>query len=327
MIIIQGMQNTISAVKRTYKSLASTPIRYFSNTELLTRSRKIKSPFEFKKIATNSIELNTLCAGDPSKPLLVLLHGFPEYWRAWEKQIDDFVNAGYYVMVPDQRGCGLSSKPSGPENYRPSIVAEDLKGLIKSTGKEKASVGAHGVGSYAAYKLAESPDNLLENLICVNFPSPHVFLDRVKQYKTQKQKISAVEMLTMPILPTWGLMKFSSKFLEKVYKEAITNQKLDKEDLEELEAPLKDKESVKGMLDWLKAAKLPENYQKLDVKIKVPFLLLWGKKDQYFDWEMAEQSLKCFEDSELVAFDEAGHFLLHEEPQQVSQEMINFLNK
>ena len=79
---------------------------------------KIKTEFNLEMIPTNGIELHTLTAGDQSNPLIILLHGFPEYMKGWERQVDDLVDAGYFVVVPDQRGYGKSDKPGGIKNYK-----------------------------------------------------------------------------------------------------------------------------------------------------------------------------------------------------------------
>ena len=69
-------------------------------------------------IKTNGIRLHTVMAGPQSGPPVVLLHGFPENWRCWNKQIPALVEAGCRVIVPDQRGYNLSDKPKGIRAYR-----------------------------------------------------------------------------------------------------------------------------------------------------------------------------------------------------------------
>src|SRR5512143_2720864 len=105
-----------------------------SNTEALTWQalRQLDVAAEARMIAVNGLELHTIVAGPLDGPLVVLLHGFPECWYTWRKQIKPLVEAGYRVVVPDQRGYNLSDKPGGVHNYRLEALAADVVELFQS---------------------------------------------------------------------------------------------------------------------------------------------------------------------------------------------------
>src|SRR4051812_42305913 len=102
-----------------------------------------------------SIRLHVVEAGSREGRLIVLLHGFPEFWAGWKKQIAPLAAAGFRVLVPDQRGYNLSEKPKGIENYRIDLLASDLVGLIRWAGHEKAIVVGHDWGAAVAWHAAE----------------------------------------------------------------------------------------------------------------------------------------------------------------------------
>ena len=83
-------------------------------------------------------------AGDG--PLLVLLHGFPEFWFGWRLQIQPLAAAGFRVVAPDTRGYNLSSKPEGFEAYGVDLLAADIRGLIGELGAESAHAGRSRLG-------------------------------------------------------------------------------------------------------------------------------------------------------------------------------------
>src|SRR6478609_3212699 len=87
-------------------------------------------------------------------PLIVLLHGFPEFWYSWRNQIPAIAAAGYRVVAPDMRGYNLSSRPQSARDYETGKLAGDIAGLIRSLGEEKAFVVGHDWGAVIAYTVA-----------------------------------------------------------------------------------------------------------------------------------------------------------------------------
>ncbi len=109
---------------------------------------------EHSTIETNGIKLHVVQAGPQSGVPVVLLHGFPEFWYGWRKQIPALVEAGCRVIVPDQRGYNLSDKPKGVKNYDVFTLVEDIIGLIDALGYEKVNLVGHDWGAVVAWTLA-----------------------------------------------------------------------------------------------------------------------------------------------------------------------------
>src|SRR6188472_327999 len=93
------------------------------------------------------VRLHVVEAGPESGPPVFLLHGFPEFWWGWRKQIPALAGAGLRLVVPDLRGFNRSDKPRGVANYRLGRLIDDLLALFDATGLEKARVAAHDWGA------------------------------------------------------------------------------------------------------------------------------------------------------------------------------------
>ena len=105
-------------------------------------------------IETNGIKLHVVMAGPEDGQPVILLHGFPEFWYGWRKQIPALAEAGYRVIVPDQRGYNLSDKPKGARSYRVDILVKDILGLIDALGYDKVHLIGHDWGAIVAWALA-----------------------------------------------------------------------------------------------------------------------------------------------------------------------------
>lgn len=137
----------------------------------------------------NGIRLHYACAGDPSKPLMLFVHGFPEAWFEWEEQLAAF-GQDHFAVAPDLRGFNLSSKPPEVEQYRADRIAEDLRLLIGALGHTRATVVAHDWGGAVAWTLAIIAPQCVERLVIVNSPHPYLFARALLQDPAQ-QKASA----------------------------------------------------------------------------------------------------------------------------------------
>src|SRR6476469_6414913 len=105
-------------------------------------------------------------------PLIVLLHGFPEFWFGWRLQIAPLVAAGFRVVAPDTRGINLSSKPEGLEAYAVDLLADDIRGLIRELGAESALVFGHAWGGSIARTTAMNHPEVVDRLAILNAAHP-----------------------------------------------------------------------------------------------------------------------------------------------------------
>jgi pimeloyl-ACP methyl ester carboxylesterase len=123
-----------------------------------------------RRVATNGIELDVIDAGEPGNPVVVLVHGFPESSHSWRHQIQPLVDAGYRVLVPDQRGYAHSTAPTDVDAYRVDHLAADLLGLLDDIGADDAIFVGHDWGSMVVWDLSRLHPDRVRGVINVSVP-------------------------------------------------------------------------------------------------------------------------------------------------------------
>jgi pimeloyl-ACP methyl ester carboxylesterase len=123
-----------------------------------------------RDVTANGIRLHLVEMG--SGPLVLLLHGFPEFWYAWRFVIPRLAAAGFRVAAPDLRGYGLSERPRGTRRYTLDELSADVAGLVRALGEERAAVVGHDWGGVVAFAAAERHADVVDRLVVVNAPHP-----------------------------------------------------------------------------------------------------------------------------------------------------------
>src|SRR6266702_4443239 len=129
-------------------------------------------PWQHRDIITNGIRMHYVTQGEG--PLIVLLHGFPEFWYSWRYQIPFLAEHGYTVVAPDLRGYNDTDKPR--KGYDVPGLLRDIEGLIKGLGQEKAIIVGHDWGGVLAWDFAIRYPQMTERLIVMNAPHPRAML-------------------------------------------------------------------------------------------------------------------------------------------------------
>ena len=127
-------------------------------------------PYDHALIKSNGVNLHVVQAGPEDGPLVILLHGFPEFWYGWRKQIDLLAEQGYRVWAPDQRGYNISEKPNGIGAYTLDKLSADVIGLIDAAGRETAILVGHDWGAGVAWWMACKFPQRLSKLVIMNVP-------------------------------------------------------------------------------------------------------------------------------------------------------------
>ena len=126
-----------------------------------------------KTALINDLNFHYVEAGEG--PLVVLIHGFPEFWYSWRHQIPALVEAGYRVIAPDMRGYNLTDSPAKTSNYTVDLLASDVVALIQHAGEQRSHVVGHDWGAAIAWQLAMRYPQHLDQLAILNGPHPKVF--------------------------------------------------------------------------------------------------------------------------------------------------------
>jgi pimeloyl-ACP methyl ester carboxylesterase len=275
-------------------------------------------------IKTNGIKLHVVESGPEEGPLLLLLHGFPEFWYAWRKQIGYFAERGYLVAAPDQRGYNLSDKPAGIEAYKLDHLATDAVGLIDHYGRDRAYLAGHDWGASVAWWTAIKYPGRLEKLVILNVPHNLVMNANLKNNPKQARRSWYIFFFQLPEFPEKLAALDNYAWPINILETSSRPGAFTPADLEEYRKAFAQPVAFSAMVNWYRASLQVKNELLEDYTITVPTLILWGVKDRALVPEMAEESLKCCKQGRLIKFEQATHWLQHEEAEAVNREMEQF---
>lgn len=278
-------------------------------------------------VPTNGIKLHVVQTGPEAGPLLILLHGFPEFWYGWRHQIAHFADAGFRVWVPDQRGYNLSDKPKGIAAYRLAELAADVLGLIDAAGREKAFLVGHDWGAAVAWWIAEHHPERVERMAILNVPHGAVFLRHLRRHPSQWLKSWYMLFFQLPALPEALARRKNWRMAAEALQRSSRPGTFTPEDLERYRVAWSRPDAYAAMINWYRALlRRPPKYAPRP-RIDVPTLLIWGARDQYLEKEMAPASIELCEEGRLILVEEASHWVQHEEAGRVNGWIGEFLRE
>lgn len=285
------------------------------------------SLLRFSHVTVNGVNLHVVEAGRDGDPLVILLHGFPEFWFGWREQILPLANAGYHVVVPDQRGYNLSEKPKGIAAYDIDNLAADVVALAGYYGHEHFALVGHDWGAAVAWWVAQNYPQHIDRLATMSAPHPAVWVDGFRNDPRQRRKSYYVRLFQIPVLPELAMR--ARKF--KALTDAVTDTAVPGTVGEAELAYYRDAWSQPGALTatvnwyrgiWRHTMLPPSTY-----RIRVPTVMVWGAKDRYGETDLARASIKLCDQGELVLFENATHWVQTDEPQRLNTLLLDFLKR
>jgi epoxide hydrolase 4 len=283
------------------------------------------SGWEHREAMVNGVRLHYVEAG--SGPLVVLLHGFPEFWYSWRHQIPALAAAGFRVLAPDLRGYNLSDKPPGVPAYRLEVLLEDVAELIRQAGTDKAAVAGHDWGGVLAWHLPVSHPGLVDKLIVLNAPHPAAYRRELRSWK-QLLKSWYMLFFQVPGIPEEviraGDFDLVGRMLRRgpVHEDAFTP-----EDVRRYKQALARPGALTAALNYYRAGlrSLTRQDGRDTAPVAVPTLLLWGEQDPYLSPSLTEGLGPWVPDLRVVRLPDASHWVQNDAPERVNRLMIDFL--
>lgn len=277
-----------------------------------------------RTIATNGIRLHAVEAGPEDGPLLVLLHGFPEFWYGWHKQIAPLAEVGFRVLAPDQRGYNTSDKPRGVRAYNLDLLALDVVGLIDEAGREKAYVVAHDWGGMVGWWLGFKHAHRLERLAVLNAPHPAVMERALRKSSAQRKRSWYMFFYQLPWLPERTLRKKDYRYLAKALQWTSRRGTFTDEDVRIYKEAWSQPGALTTMLNWYRMMLWARPSRPPGSRVTVPTLMIWGTKDRFLGEELAQPSIDRCDQGLLARIEEATHWVQHEEPGRVNALIADF---
>ena len=291
--------------------------------------------FQSRYAEVNGIRLHYVSVGQGK--LIMFVHGFPEFWYAWEKQLIEF-GRDYQAVAPDMRGYNLSSKPADIDKYQVNDLIEDLRALAEHLGHKKCIMVAHDWGGAVAWTAAMRHPEMLEKLIIINSPHPAVFArellnnpdqQKASQYMLMLRSAEVERVLSennfarlMDVLVQFGSKwKMSEetclKYIEAWSQPGALTGSLNYYRVSPLYPPTSknDEEQIRSIL----------NLPKEMFAVKVPTLVIWGEQDQALLTGNLEGLEEYIEDLTVKRIPDATHWVVHEQPELVNSLIRDFI--
>lgn len=276
---------------------------------------------QHEHINIGEVTLHIVQAGPADGPPLILLHGFPEYWYGWRKQIEPLAEAGFRVIVPDQRGVNLSDKPRHIKQYDIDLLAGDVVKLAQALGHERFYLAGHDWGAAVGWHTAYRYPQHVEKLAVLNVPHPHAAQQFIMSSPKQTLKSWYIFWFQLPLLPELSLRWNGKQMMRATSKPSTFSQ----EDFQAYQVAWGQVGAARGAINWYRAmARRVLRRAKPTGKITAPVLIVWGLNDAALTFETAQASLAYCNSAELITLEEATHWVQHDEPERVNEALITF---
>lgn len=264
--------------------------------------------------------------------LVILLHGFPEFWYSWRHQLP-VLGAQYHVVAPDMRGFNLSDKPAQVEDYRIEHLVEDVIGLIKHFGYKKAVIVGHDWGAAVAWAVAQRHPEAVSRLAALQVPPPKAWQANL----TLRQFLRSWYMFffQLPGLPEWWARANDFAAVKRMYREtSFRPGAFSDTDIAAYKEALSQPGALTSSLNYYRAnvfrslfgGKKNES-QHRDQKIRVPTLFIYGE----LDMAVAPETVRGLERFVAAPYSEvripdSGHWVQNEAIAEVNAALLKFLN-
>jgi epoxide hydrolase 4 len=250
-------------------------------------------------------------------PLVVLLHGFPEYRISWKRQLPALARAGFRAVAPDLRGYGESPKPRGVEPYLMTHVVDDVVELIESLGNTPCVLVGHDWGAVAAWGVAMHRPDLLRKLVIINVPHPAAIAREVKRSTRQKVNLLYQLFFQLPLLPELVMRLLGRAFLRRAARYTP-------EEIEDYIRQWK-RGGLTPMLNYYRAiGKSRAEMRKRHSRIEVPTMIIWGEREPVFLPTALEDIGQWVTNVRIARLPGIGHFAQHDAAERVSELLIEF---
>ena len=300
-----------------------------------SRGRESKAPMLKHEYADlNGIRVHYVTAGKGK--LIMFLHGFPEFWYEWKKQLAEF-GRDYQAVAPDMRGYNLSSKPANVDQYQVKHLVEDVRALAEHLSQENFILVGHDWGGAVAWAFALFYPDHLEKLIIVNAPHPGVFARELRDNPAQQKASEYMLMFRSPeaehILSANDYAALIAAVLDQGLKQGYFTAEERKAYIEAWSQP----GALTGGLNYYRANRTGPPTNEGDqamgsygrglplLTVKVPTLVIWGERDEALLTGNLNGLERFVPDLTVKRISDASHWVIHEKPALVNAFMRDFI--
>lgn len=281
--------------------------------------------FKSQYLKVNGVRLHVVEKG--SGPVVLLLHGWPEFWYSWRHSLEQLSDS-YRVVAPDLRGFNLSEKPSGVPSYALSVLVEDVYALIDELGAEKVHLVGHDWGGVIAWQFAILHPERLRDLVVMNCPHPEAFRQALKNDWSQRMRSWYMVFFQIPVVPETLLAASLGLVFRRVFRGwAYNREAFSDRDLACYVEAFRRPGALRSSINYYRAIfRLgPPRTERYRTPIPVPILVLWGKGDRALGHSMTRgMDRYAGAGYQQIDYEECSHWIQNEYPSRVNADMRAF---
>lgn len=278
-----------------------------------------------KRIAADGVYLHVVTAG--KGPPVILLHGFPENWLSWRRQIPVLVAAGFSVLAPDLRGYNLSDRPAGRSAYRLEHLVRDVAALVRASGHPRSHIVGHDWGGVIAWAFAGQYPQLVDKLIILNAPHLKIYFNKVR-HPRQMLRSWYVVFFLMPRLPEFILSAKNYRAVRNMFKRLpVWKKAFSDEDTEQYINALASPGALTAALNYYRANINPTAMRRFAdaMPIKAETLVIWGELDPALGVELLDGLNEVVPHVCVRRIPDSSHWVQNEAPAEVNRMLVDFL--
>lgn len=282
----------------------------------------------FQQISVNQLSFRVATAGSGDR-LVLCLHGFPESAVSWRYQIAPLVQAGFLVWAPDLRGYGGTTRPTGIDAYRIESLMDDITGLLDAAQVQRAILVGHDWGGIITWYYAMRHADRVEALVIVNAPHPACFEREVRHWR-QFRRSWYMGFFQIPWLPEAALSAGHGYVIGEIFGRMTIHREQMPEDIVRLyRRQACEPGALAAMVNYYRAAlrgggAMRQRRMGYPI-VPVPTLVIWGLQDHALVHQNLDGLNDFVTDLTVVRIADAGHFVHEDKPEQVTREMLRWL--
>lgn len=265
-------------------------------------------------------------ADDTPAPLLLLLHGFPEFWYSWRHQIPALVEAGFHVVAPDLRGYNLSGNPSDVADYRVEVLAADIEELVRFFGAKRAHVVGHDWGGMVGWWFGMRHQDRLERLTVLNCPHPEHQLAMMRD-AAQVRKSRYMLLFQLPFGVAERAMRNNdfAKIRQLLARDPERGGAFTEQDIERYVAALCG-DTPRCAMHYYRALlrRSPWALRRQLSPIDRPVQVIWGARDRHLGLQYSRPSARRVGDLRYDTVPDASHWVQVDRPDAVNRLLVDF---
>ena len=280
--------------------------------------------------SVNGVRLHYASAGERGRPLIVFLHGFPEFWYAWRKLLPDF-GSDYFAVAPDMRGYNLSDKPEGVAAYAVSELCADVFALADSLGYSVFHLVGHDWGGVVAWACAIKRPERIERLAILNAPHPGLF---ARELASNPRQIEASQYIALFRRPGSEAEVLRLGFIERaLLRPCLASGAMTAAEADEYRKAWAIEGALTAALNYYRSSRFApatevrpaEPIDREKWRVRVPAVVIWGMNDRALMSSNLDGLSEVVDRLTVHRLEGASHWLVHEHPAKVAALLRDFL--